>query len=243
MKHKLSFRTKGGIKTVWTSRSWESSLFVWQFTDLHFLRVSYWGFLSILWLYHSLLMLCDPWFLTLESAHLSNQVPLLDLQVCFGRDSFSPVSSTSFSGCVWGWCPWPEGTCYFGLFAAEATVWVLRMRTGACLCLKAFGSNCWLEFLLSWGCRMSSAVAWILWPDLLDVQGRDVICSTVCCRTGPTTSRTYSLKAWVCWNPRHEAISCKAIICKEAKSLAVLSSRATVLRTVAWATQLPTCSG
>ena len=153
-------------------------------------------------------MLCDPWFLTLESAHLSNQVPLPALQVCFGRDSFSPVSSTSFSGCVWGWCPWPEGTCYFGLFAAEAMVWVLRMRMGMCLCLEAFGSNCWLEFLLSWGCRMSSAVAWILWPDLLDVQGRDVICSTVCCRTGPTTSRTYSLKAWVCWNPRHEAIGC-----------------------------------
>ena len=147
------------------------------------------------------------WFLTLVFVHLNNQAPLPDLQVCFGRDSFSPVSSTVYSGCVWGWCPWPDGTCCFGLFGGEAMVWVLRMRIGVCLCLKTFGSNCWLEFLLRWGCRMSSAVAWILWPDLLDVQGRDVICSTICCRTGPTTFRIYSLKAWVCWIPCHEAIS------------------------------------
>ena len=36
---------------------------------------------------------------------------------------------------------------------------------------------------------MSSEVAWILWPDLLDVQGCDVICSIIYCRTGPTASR------------------------------------------------------
>ena len=57
-------------------------------------------FISFIWWYHSSLMLYDPSFLTLESVHLNNQAPLPDLQVCFGRDSFSPVSSTVYSGCV-----------------------------------------------------------------------------------------------------------------------------------------------
>lgn len=185
-------------------------------------------------------MLCDPWFLILESHIWVNQAPLPDLQVCFGRDSFPPVSSTLNSGCVWGWCPWSDGTCYFGLFGGEAMVWVLRMRIGVCLCLKTFGSNCWLEFLLRWGCRMSSAVAWILWPDLLDVQRRDVICSTICCRTGPTTSRFILQKLEYA---EFHAMKPSVLLYKQAKFLTVLSSRATVLRTVEWATQLPMCSG
>ena len=123
---------------------------------------------------------------------------------------------------------------------SEAMVWALRMRIGVCLCLKTFGSKRWLESLIRWGCRMSSAVAWILWPDLLDIQGRDVICSTICCRTGPTTSRFI---LWKLEYPESHAMKQWVLLCKQAKSLAVLSSRASVLKTVEWATQLPMCSG
>ena len=155
------------------------------------------------------------------------------------RQFFTSQLNFVFWACLW-WCAWPDGTCYFGLFGGEAMVWALRMRIGVCLCLKTFGSKCWLESLIRWGCRMSSAVAWILWPDLLDIQGRDVICSTICCRTGPTTSRFI---LWKLEYPEFHAMKQWVLLCKQAKSLAVLSSRATVLKTVEWATQLPMCSG
>lgn len=87
---------------------------------------------------------------------------------------------------------------------------------------------------------MSSAVAWILWPDLLDVQRRDVICSTICCRTGPTTSRFILRKLEYA---EFRAMKPSVLLYKQAKLLTVLSSRAIVLRTVEWATQLPMCSG
>ena len=186
-------------------------------------------------------MLCDPWFLILESHiwvirllfqiyrfalaetvfHQSAQLRILGVSEGDVLSQMEPAISVYLEVRQW-----------FALWE--------RMRIGVCLCLKTFGSKCWLEFLLRWGCRMSSEVAWILWPDLLDVQGCDVICSIIYCRTGPTASRFI---LWKLEYAEFHAMKPWVLLCKQAKLLTVLPSRATVLRTVEWATQLPTCSG